>query len=193
MPDSHSFDKVWAQLEAGDEQGAIEIFNRFARRLVGLAQSRLDPRVRRQVDAEDILQSAFKSFFRRQANDEFELQDWDSLWSLLVVITIRKCGRRVESLKAARRDVRREVHIQSGNSSAPGPQPIDPEPTPEEAMTLAEMVDQLLVGLDEHERQIVSLRLQGLTAPEISDQVGYTERTVHRVLARSRKRIEKLI
>jgi hypothetical protein len=49
-------------------------------------------------------------------------------------------------------------------------------------VVLAETLEHLLRKLDDCGRQIVSLRLQGFTTPEISAQVGRTERTVQRVL-----------
>ena len=68
MPQSESFDDVMGRLRAGDQSAAAtEIFQRFARRLIGLARTRLDDRVRSKVDAEDVLQSVFRSFFVRQA------------------------------------------------------------------------------------------------------------------------------
>ena len=36
------------------------------------------------------MQSVFKSFFVRQGQGQFELDNWDSLWGLLVRITLRK-------------------------------------------------------------------------------------------------------
>ena len=110
MSKADSFDGVMGRLQAGDEAAAAQIFHRFANRLVALAQHRLDAQVRRKIDPEDVLQSVFRSFFVRQAEGRFELEDWDSLWSLLVRITLRKCGRQIAALRAARRNVGREVH-----------------------------------------------------------------------------------
>jgi DNA-directed RNA polymerase specialized sigma24 family protein len=48
-----------------DEQAARENFDRFARRLIGLARTRLDRRIRQKIDPEDVVQSVFRSFFTR--------------------------------------------------------------------------------------------------------------------------------
>ena len=53
------------RLRAGDDEAAREVFDRFARRLVGLARRRFDRRLAHRVDPEDVVQSAFKSFFVR--------------------------------------------------------------------------------------------------------------------------------
>ena len=51
-----------ARLRAGDNAAAAEVFRRFANRLIGLARTHLDARVRQKVDPEDVMQSALKSF-----------------------------------------------------------------------------------------------------------------------------------
>src|SRR5580692_11428902 len=91
-----SFDTVMQRLRAGDDEAAADVFRRFADRLIGLARSRLDERLRQKVDPEDVMQSVFKSFFRVQADGKLDLANWDSLWALLTVITLRKCGHRIE-------------------------------------------------------------------------------------------------
>src|SRR5438132_613770 len=109
MSQDQSFADLMARLRAREADAATEIFNHFAGRLVALARSRMDERLRRKVDPEDVIQSVFRSFFTRQAQGEFDAQSWPELWSLLVVMTIRKCGGRLDYFFAARRDVRQEV------------------------------------------------------------------------------------
>jgi RNA polymerase sigma-70 factor (ECF subfamily) len=193
MPADSSFDDVMARLRAGDPAAAAAVFHRFAERLIALARTRLDARLRQKVDPEDVLQSVYKSFFLRHARGQLAPADWDSLWSLLTVITVRKCGRWREHFHARGRDVSAEV--------APGPAADDPgagwealarDPTPAEAAQLAELVEGLLRGLPEGERAIVTLALQGYTASEVSRELGRSERTVYRVLGRVKKRLQRL-
>jgi len=193
MEDRDSFEVLMTRLKAGDDAAATEIFNRFARRLVGLARSRLDDRMRQKVDPEDVMQSAFKSFFRVQGDGKLEMANWDSMWAILTVITLRKCGHRVEYFHAARRDVSREVTPRrNSDDSVPSFQAIARDPTPSDAAMLEETVEQLLHGLEPREQEVVTLCLQGHTAAEISERVGRTERTVHRILERIRKRLDRL-
>src|SRR5438067_192126 len=109
MAPDDSFQDLMQRLRGGDEVAATILFQRFARRLIGLARHQLDQRLRGKLDAEDVVQSVFKSFFPRFADGCFELDGWEDLWALLTVITLRKCGRRVEYFRARRRDVRREA------------------------------------------------------------------------------------
>ena len=118
MEDHDSFDNLMSRLKTGDQGAATEIFDRFARRLVGLARSRLDERMRQKVDPEDVMQSVFKSFFRVHNDGKVDLASWDSMWALLTVITLRKCGHRVEYFRAGRRDVAREVQPRAGSDES---------------------------------------------------------------------------
>jgi RNA polymerase sigma-70 factor, ECF subfamily len=193
MAESDSFEDLMTRLKTGDQGAATEIFDRFARRLIGLARSRLDDRLRQKVDPEDVMQSVFKSFFRVQSDGKVDLAGWESLWALLTVITLRKCGHRVEYFHAACRNVSREVTPRpSSDESAASFQAIARDPTPSDAAMLTETVEQLLRELQPREQEVVTLSLQGYSVPDISQQVGRTERTVHRVLERVRKRLERL-
>jgi RNA polymerase sigma-70 factor (ECF subfamily) len=192
MPDDPTFPDLIARLRGGDEEAARLIFRRFAARLVGLARARLDARVRQKVGPEDVVQSVFRSFFVRHAAGQFDLGSWDGLWSLLTVITLRKCGHQAEHFRAACRDVAREQSPPEPGDSTAGWEAIAREPTAEEALQLTDVVEQLLAGLDEDDRRIVELALQGHTAAEISDQTGASERTVYRRLERIKARLERL-
>ena len=62
-----------------------------------------------RADVELVVLSACKSFFLRNRRGEFQVDDWSELWSVLAMITVRKCGKRLRHLRAARRDAGREV------------------------------------------------------------------------------------
>jgi RNA polymerase sigma factor (sigma-70 family) len=186
-----SFADLMARLQAGDQDAAAQIFERFASRLIALARSRMGQRMRQKEDPEDVVQSVYQSFFVRQARGEFELRDWDSLWALLATITLRKCGHRIEHFQAARRDMRREIAPDTREVLTMSWQGIAREPTPQEAAVLAELLEQTMRGLEGYQRQILELSLQGHSVAEISTRVGYTQRTVQRILQRVRSDLER--
>ena len=193
MPTSESFDDLIGRLRAADDDAAAEIFHRFASRLIQLARKRISSRMRAKVDPESIAQSVFCSFFRRQAEGQFELEGWDSLWGLLARITVRKCGHRIEAFQTRRRDVRREiVPAATDPDSRRQWEAIAREPSPQEAAMLIETVEGLMSGLNEKQQEVVALRLQAYTVPEISWEVGRTERTVHRALSLARDVLTKM-
>jgi RNA polymerase sigma-70 factor (ECF subfamily) len=194
MLHNQSFDDMMARLQAGDNDAATQVFNRFAHRLIDLARRKLDPQMRQKLDPEDVLQSVFRSFFAHQAAGQVTaLASWDNLWAWLVVITMRKCGRRIEYFHSASRDVHRELPapVSEDESSGDNGSSSD-EPTPSEAAMLTETVEQLMNNLEGRHREILALSLQGHTAPEISAQVGCTERTAYRVLKRVKEMLEDM-
>ena len=193
MSEEADFAALMNRLRQGDQAVAWTIFERFACRLVGLARSRLDSRLRAKVDPEDVVQSALNSFFHRQAEGQFHLESWDNLWSLLTVITLRKCGHRTEHFLAACRDVRRESKpAPPDEDSSANWQAIAREPTPDEATRLTETVERMFRGLPPESRPILSLALEGCSVAEISEQAGRSQRSVYRVLNQVKETLERL-
>ncbi|MCA9077901.1 MAG: sigma-70 family RNA polymerase sigma factor [Planctomycetaceae bacterium] len=193
MADEPSFQAFLKHLDEDDDQAAKEIFNRFSRRLVIRAHRRLSAHVKQKHDAEDVVQSVFRTFFRRQSEGQFEFTDWSGIWGLLVLLTVRKCGHKAENVHAARRDVRREVSSDALREATEGQwEPADREPTADEISTLEDTVEQLMERLEPLPQQILTLRLEGLPIEEISQQTGCSERTVFRNLNRIKSTLSRL-
>lgn len=193
MGEEGSFLLLMEQLRQGDQEAARRIFHEYSHRLIGLARSRLDRQVLQKEGAEDVVQSALMSFFRRHAAEPFHLTNWSNLWALLTVITLRKCGHRIEYYRALCRNVSRETPMAtSDDSSTASWMAIAREPSPEEATTLRDTLGDLMRGLDDRERQMVHLALEHYTVPEISRQVSRSEYFVRKVLDQVRRRWERL-
>jgi len=195
MPDDESFPELMDRLRSGEDEAARAVFTRFASRLVGLARRHLDGRLAVKVDPEDVVQSAYKSFFIRQRDGSLEIGNWDGLWGVLTMITLRKCADRAAYYRAGKRDVARELMAKSDDSATDHAADIaiDREPSPEEAAVLAETVEKLFQTVDDpDERSILELSLQGFTASEISDSLGRAERSIRRLRERVRKRLERM-
>src|SRR5499427_9471668 len=146
---SDSFAVFLSRLKARDDAAARELFGRFTHQLVALALRHIDAGLRHKVDPEDVVQSAYKSFFLRYGAGNLDLVNWNSLWGLLTLITVRKCAERAAYHRAERRDAAREVTLSPAGEAAPWQEPLGREPTPLEAAVLNETVEQLLAGLDE--------------------------------------------
>ena len=171
--------------KASDSE-ARALFDRYRRRLIGLARVHLGGRLRRKVDPEDVVQSAYKSLLIRYGNAAVPRDGWEGLWGLLTRITIRKCADRAHYHEADCRDLHREADSASLWREVGGR-----EPTPDEAAMLAETLEDLLSGLRGIERTIIELSLQGYSTQEISQQVGRAERTVRRLREQVRKQLKK--
>ena len=188
---SDSFAEFVSGLQARDDAAARQLFSRFTRQLIALALRHIGAGLRHKVDAEDVVQSAYKSFFARYNPGNLEVVSWNRLWGLLARITVRKCAERAAYHRAECRNTAREVSPPPGEG-VPWPGPPGREPTPVEAAVLGETVKQLFARLDEEERPVLELSLQGYTTREISERLGRAERTVRLLREGIRHRLERM-
>jgi DNA-directed RNA polymerase specialized sigma24 family protein len=178
------------QLQAGDRAAAQELWNRYFQRLVGLARCKLQGAQRRAADEEDVVLSAFESFFRGAEQGRFpRLDDRDNLWRLLVVITERKAWNLVQHERRQRRgggEMRRESGLADGEDSlaeAGINEFASREPTPEMAAQVADECRRLLGLLgDATLRSVAVWKMEGYTNAEIADKLGCVPVTVERKL-----------
>lgn len=188
-PKSRPDDLDLTVLRAGGEILGAEVLTRFSGRLAGLVRSRLGWKLRRKLDAEDVVQSVLMSFVRLQQEKELSFENWEALWGLLALITVRKCGHKIEHFMAACRRVSAEHSVimaagEVDDASRNCVEALSREPDPVHAAIGAETLANLLAGMDDRDRRIVTLALEGATSAEISDEVRRSERTVQRVLKR---------
>ncbi len=161
-----------------------ELFQRYAQRLIAFARTRLPSDVSSRVDEEDIVQSVFRSFFRRNQGNEFYFDDSLDVRSLLAAMTYRKV---INTIKHHHRDRRRTTCEQSSSTSDGSSQLADRNPTPEELNILVDYLAWILNQLNSAQREMIQLRLEGYTVAEIADRVQLSQRTVKRALARARE------
>ena len=177
-------------LKGGDAAAAQALWERYYRRLVALAREKLRSARRRAADEEDVVQSAFHSFFRGVAAGRFpQLGDRDNLWRLLVVITARKA---LDQLAHERTKRQGGGTLQGESRISPvGPdrdeaaieQVVGTEPTPEFAAQVAEEYQRLLDLLGEESlRQVAVWKMEGLTNDEVAARLDCSRRTVARKL-----------
>ncbi len=171
--------------QAGHSQAAAELFDRYVARLVALARSRLSGGLRRRVDPEDVVQSAYRSFFVRAAEGDFALRQSGDLWRLLAQITLNKLRKQAERHTAARRDFRRDASDADPHAGR------NIEPPPDEAAALIEQVRLAAERLSADQRIVLASVLQGDSVEAIAAQVRRTARTVRRALAQARRLIER--
>ena len=193
MSDTESFDALMARLRSGDDDAAAAVFRRFSHRLIALARAELRSMSQARGDVEDVVQSAYKSFFSRYGQGRFQFDDWEDLWSLLTTITLRKCSNRRTYHRARRRNPPPgSATVSAGSSVDLALELIDREPSPLEAAALADTVRELFRGLDEPHRETVCLLLQGYSSDEIASALACSERTVRRMRSRLKERLKEL-
>ncbi len=190
----NSVDELLERLGRGEEDAAVELFNRFAKRLLGLAKSRMAAKLQQKVDPEDVVQSVFRSFFSRQTAGEFDIRNEDGLWGLLAVITVRKCTNVRLRYGRKGRDIHLEVGQPTGEDSSHASwEALAREPSPEQAVVIDDLLQQLLSSFNEREKRIIELSLQGKSQAEISNEIGRAERTVRRTVDHFRHKLEQAL
>jgi len=194
---------VWiSQLKDGNHDAAQELWDRYFRRLVGFARTKLAKRYRRVDGVEDVALSAFASFCRGAEQGRFpKLHDRNNLWPLLVVITARKAIDVIVHIRTQKEGggrVRGEsalMNLIDSSGVAGGIERVlSREPTPEFAAEVAEECERLLALLGEEMLQrIAILKLEGYTDREVAVKLGCAIRTVERKRERIRLAWEKEI
>jgi RNA polymerase sigma factor (sigma-70 family) len=177
-------------LKAGDEAAAANLWQRYVRRLIGLARKKLGDSPRRAADEEDVAISAFQSLCQGVKEDRFpDLHDRDELWHLIVCITERKAHTQLRDQSRMKRGsgwIAGESAFMNLKASGPGAgidEVAGPEPTPEFAAEMAEAVDRLFDQLEDDQlRQIALQKLEGYTNEEIARKIGRAVPTVERRL-----------
>ena len=184
-----------AELAQGDESALQRIWERYYERLVRLAREKLRGSTRRASDEEDVVQSAFYSFYRAATAGRFpRLDDRHDLWKLLVTITTRKAVAQIRCAHRQKRGggaVRGESVFARPDGSRRGGgigDVLGGEPTPEVAALVTEQCGRLLDALaDESLRQVALAKPEGYTNDEIAEQMQCAPRTVERKLAKIRE------
>ena len=173
--------------QAGSESAARDLFDKYCERLMKLAKRRIGQRMASRFDPEDVIQSAFRTFFTRVKNDEFTFEAEDDLFKLLVRLTVRKTLRRIEHHNAAKRNPNLEA-AQRTDDVEPFSLVASHTVTPDMEVALIDEFQDFIGNLPELDRKVIELKIQGYSTVEIAEQVGSYERKVRRVL----ERIEKL-
>lgn len=177
-------------VENSDPQAAQDVFDRYTDRLVGLAYKNLSLRMQRRVDAEDIVQSAYRSFFRHAEAGRFTIHQSGDLWRLLAAITIAKVKGQVEFHSAQKRSFASEVDTDPTRTCVIHPEAVESEPTAEDAVSLAEELQFVLQGLDATSQHIIELAMQNYDVRDIAQQIARSQRTVRRTIQHFREQLE---
>lgn len=172
-----------AQFKAGSESAASELFDRYCEKLMRLARRRIGQRMSSRVDPEDVIQSAFRTFFVHVRNDEFTFEGENDLFKLLVRLTVNKSLRQIAYHRAAKRSPHKEA-AQATDSHDALADLVAHDPPPEVAVAVLEELERFMGQLPQFDRRVLELKLQGNTTTEIAAELGSYDRKIRRVLER---------
>jgi RNA polymerase sigma factor (sigma-70 family) len=166
------------------EDAAKQLFERYVVRLTALARSRLSSNIRRRLDPEDIVLSAFRSFFVGARENRWNTTSEDSIWSLLVMLTLRKLSRQTRRHRSDKRSVSRETEAPHDWVAV-----AREVPSAEEAALLADELEWLIESTTGLDREVLLLQLHGQEVADIARLLEISERTVRRSQQRTRESV----
>lgn len=169
---------------SGDEDAATAIYARYASQLRRLAERRSSPALATRVEADDIVQSVFRTFFRRARERQYDVPNSDDLWRLFLVIGLNKIRNAAAHHQAAKRDVRQTVSAVEA---------MIPDGRDDESHVILNMViEESLAAMPESSRTVIRLRLENREVQEIADRTGRSKRSVERILQQYREQLRVL-
>lgn len=170
----------------GENDAATELYKRYAHRIFNLASARVSPDLKQRVDPEDIVQSVFRTFFRRAALGQYEAPDGEELWKLFLVIGLNKIREVANHHYAGKRDLRLTDGSDVVERTAGGQEDI--------ALTALRMtIDELLAPMPQSYREILMLRIERHEVAEIAEKTGRSKRSVERILHEIQSKLHGLI
>ena len=172
---------------AGEQRAATELYLRYAGRLQAWAASRTSDTLKSRFDPEDVVQSVFRTLFRRVGEGLYDVPPGKELWQLLLVLALNKIRKLAAYHRAQKRDVGRtigstildQVQGQRGDETS--------------LQVLQMVVDEMLGDMPSANRTIVELRIEGHRCGDIAQRTQRSQRTVERVLQGFRLKLSALI
>jgi DNA-directed RNA polymerase specialized sigma24 family protein len=176
----------------GSDTAQEQLWNRYFRRLVGLARVKLAGTPRVVEDEEDVALHALMSFFDGARNGRFpRLADRQGLWQLLSRIVVCQAINQRNRALAQKRGAGRtqgKLFLDGSSDESAGMMDLaSTEPTPEFLAEMAEQCRQLMSRLPDDLKQIAVWKLHGYTHAEIAGKIGRVERTVERKIQEIRE------
>ncbi len=178
------------RFKCGEADAATELYIRYANRLEQLASKQTSPDLAFRVSSDEIVQSVFRTFFRRASIGQYDVAQGEDLWKLLLIISLNKIRSQSEFHRAQKRDVGKTITLkneffQNQSSAKDGN---------ETAYVILKMtVDELLDDLPAGHADIVRLRIENQTLPAIAKKIGRSHRTVERVLQKFRDKLLEIV
>jgi len=185
MSESPSESGFVNRVNRGTESVAAEVDHRYRQELCRLVEREMNRCLRSREDPEDVVQTVFRTYFRRAALGEFHIKRCSELWALLAKITRRKILKRIEYHQAEKRTWNAEERLVAETRYAR-------EPGAEDAAIAADLMRKILQGLEASYGEVFRLRLRGCTEHEIADQLKCTRAAVRYKMDRLRERLSAL-
>ena len=174
------FARLFALVQAGDNDAARQLCERYGPHLIRVVRRRLHPRLRSKFDSTDFTQDVWASFFTNVA-DKYDLDNPEDLIRLLTAMARNKV---LQALRARtrlqKRAIGREVSLDDKDGG--GDELVVVQQTPSQVAMREEAWHELLARQPPVTRRILLLLRRGQSHETIAADLGISLRTVQRLL-----------
>jgi RNA polymerase sigma-70 factor (ECF subfamily) len=175
-----------ARARLGDEEALAELFQRYEPEVRVAARVLLGRALRVQLDSMDLVQSVYHCLLVGLRQNKFDLNTPQQLLGLAMTMVRRKVAHHWRRMRHVPRFTPAPETEGMGNVLTAAP---TPEPGPAETAQYNDTLKFLYSKLEEKDRQVVELRLQGYSTAEVARRLGLDADVLRVRLSRLRRRL----
>ncbi|MFO0942558.1 MAG: sigma-70 family RNA polymerase sigma factor [Pirellulales bacterium] len=189
MSDSSDFDLLLAAARSGDETAMQRLVTHYEPELRIVARHRLGPALRPHLDTIDLVQSVHRSLLIGLRANRFDISSPEKLIGLAVTIVRRKAAKHWRHLK---RQQRLSCHDDTQDDFVDTMLSLrTPQNDATENVANNELVAQWLTSLDDVEKQLITMRLEGHSTADVAKILDLDPDVLRVKLSRLRKRLRE--
>lgn len=174
------------RFKTGDEDAATQLYVRYSEKLLNLAQHQTSSQLKGRVDPESIVQSVFRTFFRRASEGQYDVASGEELWKLLLVMALNK----IRTLATFHNAKKRDAGI---TSAMPEHFEISSSQNESAYSILRMTIEELTDSLSESQKSMILMRIDGHSVDEISTKTGRAKRSIERVLQKFKEQLSQTL
>jgi RNA polymerase sigma-70 factor (ECF subfamily) len=183
-----TFATLLAQARRGDPTALAELVRQYEPKVRLVARVLLGPSLRPYLDSMDLVQSVHRSLMLGLRQEKFDIASPEQLQALALTLVRRKVARHWRRLQRQQRLSRGAS--ESGNLPRLLTDLSSPDDDPARAAQFRDQVAHLCASLNEAERRILHLRVQGYSTDEIAQDLGLHAIALRVRMTRLRQRLQ---
>ncbi|WP_435016820.1 RNA polymerase sigma factor [Tundrisphaera sp. TA3] len=168
-----------ARARDGDQDAWSELFEECYPKILRVIRRRMSRQMRKHLDSTDIANDVMNSLATRFG--DFDFASVNELRKFVLHAAQQKVIDHHRHQHAQRRNIDRDRSFVTDDGRTQW-EPADDSPTPSQIAVASEEEQQLLEKQSGPARAVLELRLQGYSKPEVAREVGWSVRTVERLL-----------
>jgi RNA polymerase sigma factor (sigma-70 family) len=189
------WDRYIEGLTRGQEDVLDDFYKAYGPTLQRVVCRRLNSGLQRRFDADDVVQSVLRTFFRRAQEGDLELEDQQRVWHLLCAISVTKMRDKIRFHNRMRRAMKKEQSANAGGGDTSGER-MDfaaSDPQPVDTVAFDEVFEGVFSSLEPDEQTVIQMKIQEHSNAEIAQTLKVSERTIRRMLERLQEKFREML